>query len=183
MKTSHQFSPGKVAGFALIAMALLFIPARSLMAQTPETKKPSAEVQQLKERLQQLEETVDALKTQLKTIGDEKKTGDAATGEKVAARASTAPATTPGVAPKADETKGESTFSVYGFVMLDAGYQFKQADPNWFDTVRPVKLPAFRDQFPPNGNFYTSVRQSRFGVKSSTPTKYGPLNTKFEFEL
>ena len=183
MKTSHQFSPGKVAGFTLIASALLFIPARSLMAQTPETKKPSAEVQQLKERLQQLEETVEALKTQLKTIEDEKKTGAAATGEKVAARASTAPATTPEAAPKPDEPKGESTFSVYGFVMLDAGYQFKQADPNWFDTVRPVKLPAFKDQFAPNGNFFSSVRQSRFGVKSSTPTKYGELNTKFEFEL
>jgi len=67
--------------------------------------------------------------------------------------------------------------------MLDAGYQFKQADPNWFDTVRPVKLPAFKDQFAPNGNFFSSVRQSRLGVKSSTPTKYGELTTKFEFEL
>jgi hypothetical protein len=67
--------------------------------------------------------------------------------------------------------------------MLDAGYQFKQADPNWFDTVRPVKLPAFGNQFAPNGNFYESVRQSRFGAKSTTPTKYGELKTIFEFEL
>src|SRR6267142_696818 len=122
MNTNHQSQSTKFAGFTLIAIALLFIPARSLMAQTPETKKPSAEVQQLKERLQQLEETVEALKTQLKTMEDEKKTGDAATGEKVATRASTAPATTPEAAPKPDEPMGESTFSVYGFVMLDAGY-------------------------------------------------------------
>jgi len=46
-----------------------------------------------------------------------------------------------------------------------------------------AKLPAFRDQFAPNGNTYFSVRQSRFGVKSSTPTRYGELLTKFEFEL
>ena len=36
MKTDHQFSPGTVAGFSLIAIALLLFPARSLMAQTPE---------------------------------------------------------------------------------------------------------------------------------------------------
>ena len=184
MKTDHRFSPGTVAGFSLIAIALLLFPARSLMAQTPETQKPTAEVQQLKDRLQQLEETVEALKTQLKTIEDEKKAGAAtAAGEKVAASASTTPATPPEPAPKPDEPKGESTFTIYGFAMLDAGYQFKQADPNWFDTVRPVKLPAFRDQFSPNGNFFSSVRQSRLGIKSTTPTKYGELKTVFEFEL
>jgi hypothetical protein len=67
--------------------------------------------------------------------------------------------------------------------MLDAGYQFKQNDPAWFDVVRPVKLPSFPNEFAPNGNTYFSVRQSRLGVKSSTPTKYGELKTQFEFEL
>ena len=104
----------------------------------------------------------------------------AATGELISAPATAATAT----APRSPDTlQGESSFTIYGFAMLDAGYQFKQADPDWFDTVRPVKLPAFRDQFAPNGNFYTSVRQTRFGVKSSTPTKYGELKTIFEFEL
>jgi hypothetical protein len=67
--------------------------------------------------------------------------------------------------------------------MLDAGYQFKQNDPDWFDVVRPVKLPAFANEFAPNGHVYFGVRQSRLGVKSSTPTKYGELKTQFEFEL
>src|SRR5215831_2649251 len=67
--------------------------------------------------------------------------------------------------------------------MLDSGYQFKQNDPNWFDVLRPVKLPAFKDQFAPDGKVFFGVRQSRLGVKSSTPTKYGELKTQFEFEL
>jgi hypothetical protein len=62
-------------------------------------------------------------------------------------------------------------FQIYGFAMLDMGYQFKQADPNWFDTVRPVKLPSRPNEFAPNGNFYSSVRQTRFGVKSFDPNQ------------
>ncbi|HXI25497.1 MAG TPA: DcaP family trimeric outer membrane transporter [Pyrinomonadaceae bacterium] len=169
-------------------MAFLLIAAHSLSAQAQEPQKPappSPEVQQLKDRLQQLEATVDELKNQLKSLEDAKKTNNGATGEKVGSSANTtSPSTNPETAAKpSDEPKGESSFTVYGFAMLDAGYQFKQADPNWFDTVRPVKLPAFRDQFAPGGNFFSSVRQSRLGVKSSTPTKYGELKTTFEFEL
>jgi hypothetical protein len=67
--------------------------------------------------------------------------------------------------------------------MLDMGYQFKQNDPDWFDVVRPTKLPSFEDQFAPDGKTYFGVRQSRLGVKSSTATAYGELKTQFEFEL
>jgi len=171
----------RIAGLGLMLIALILVPVRSLTAQTPEPQKPVSEVEQLKQRLQQLEQTVVQLKSQLESIEAAKKT-DVAAGEKVA---TTTPATDPSgaAAAKPDDPPGESTFSIYGFAMLDAGYQFKQADPNWFDTVRPVKLPAFKDQFAPNGNYYSSVRQSRLGVKSSTPTKYGELKTIFEFEL
>src|SRR6185436_12708383 len=91
----------------------------------------------------------------------------------------------PEPAPKRQDTsgKGESTFSIYGFAMLDAGYQFKQNHPDWFDVIRPTKLPAFPNEFAPNGKTYFSVRQSRLGVKSTTPTKYGELKTIFEFEM
>jgi hypothetical protein len=168
-----------------MAMALLLLPAHSLVAQSPnqQSDKPadSPEVQQLKERLQRLEQTMLELKDQLNTLEEAKKKPEP---EIVQATYSTpAPASAAAKPQDSGGSKGESTFAVYGFVMLDAGYQFKQADPNWFDTVRPVKLPAFRDQFAPNGNFYASVRQTRVGVKSSTPTKYGELRTKFEFEL
>jgi hypothetical protein len=66
---------------------------------------------------------------------------------------------------------------------MDSGYDFGQIDPNWFDVVRPTKLPAFANQFGQNGQAFFSVRQTRFGVKTSTPTSYGDLKTIFEFEL
>ena len=72
---------------------------------------------------------------------------------------------------------------IYGHAMLDMGYQTKQNDPDWFDVVRPTKLPSFDGEFGDDGNFFSSVRQSRLGVKTSTPTDYGPLKTIFEFEL
>jgi hypothetical protein len=72
---------------------------------------------------------------------------------------------------------------IYGHAMLDMGYQTKQNDPDWFDVVRPSKLPAFAGEFGDDGTFFSSVRQSRLGVKTSTPTSAGPLKTIFEFEL
>jgi len=77
----------------------------------------------------------------------------------------------------------QSTFDFYGFVMMDAGYDTKQVHPDWYDTMRPTKLPSYKDEFGTDGNVYFSVRQTRFGVKSSTPTDLGPLKTQFEFEL
>jgi hypothetical protein len=72
---------------------------------------------------------------------------------------------------------------IYGFAMLDMGYSFKANDPDWFDVIRPTKLPAFEGQFGEDGNFYAGVRQSRLGVKGFLPTKLGELRTTFEFEL
>jgi len=70
-----------------------------------------------------------------------------------------------------------------GFAMIDTGYDFNQNDPDWFDVMRPSKLPAFKDQFGKDGRVYSGVRQSRLGVKSWVPTKVGELYTIFEFEL
>src|SRR5262245_56090255 len=81
----------------------------------------------------------------------------------------------------ADESK--TSMDIYGFTMLDAIFDLEQNNPDWFDVVRPTKLPAFDDEFGEDGRFYESVRQTRFGVKTYTPTKYGELKTVFEFEL
>lgn len=78
---------------------------------------------------------------------------------------------------------GDSTLDVYGFAMLDTGYQSKQNDPDWFDVLRPTKLPSFEDEFGEDGEWFAGVRQSRFGVKSNTETSLGNLYTVFEFEL
>jgi hypothetical protein len=90
-----------------------------------------------------------------------------------------------GLAPAALAAQGEPgpRFEVYGFVMTDAGYDFKQVDPAWYDVLRPTKLPTAPNQFGGDGNTYFGVRQTRFGVKAATPTGIGELKTHFEFEL
>ena len=176
---------GNLIRCTLLAVTALAFALNCADATRAQAQGSAPEVQQLKDRLKQLEQTVEQLKAQLLAIEAARNSPQTATGEKAAATVAAVPSSPDLTAPnpKPDEPKGESTFQIYGFAMLDAGYQFKQADPKWFDTVRPVKLPAFRDQFLPNGNAYFSVRQTRFGVKSSTPTKYGELKTIFEFEL
>jgi hypothetical protein len=76
-----------------------------------------------------------------------------------------------------------SWLNVYGFAMMDSGYNADQINPNWYDTMRVTKLPSFKDEFAPSGNAYFSVRQTRFGVKAGTPTELGDLFAQFEFEL
>jgi hypothetical protein len=86
-------------------------------------------------------------------------------------------------APAFAQDQGGTRVDFSGFAMLDMGYQANQNHPDWFDVVRPTKLPSFEDEFAPDGNFYAGVRQSRFGVRSFTPTEVGELRTIFEFEL
>ena len=185
MRTNNPLSWRTPAGFALVLATLLFFPTSFAFSQTQEPATPTTEVEQLKKRLQQLEQTVVELKGQIDSIETKKKTpapaiveatySDPATPTETA---STAPSK-----PQDNNAKGESTFQIYGFAMLDAGYQFKQNHPDWFDVIRPTKLPSFPNEFAPNGKTYFGVRQSRLGVKSTTPTKYGELKTQFEFEL
>jgi hypothetical protein len=75
------------------------------------------------------------------------------------------------------------TFEIYGFAMLDMGHDFEQIDPNWSDTLRITRLPTFEDEFGRDHNTFAGVRQSRFGVRSSTPTDLGDLKTTFEFDM
>ena len=90
-------------------------------------------------------------------------------------------ALSPAMAQSADE--GKTRVDIYGFAMLDMGYQAGQNHPDWYDVVRPTKLPSVEDEFGKDGHFFAGVRQSRFGIKSWTPTSVGELKTIFEFEL
>ena len=88
--------------------------------------------------------------------------------------------------PAATGTKTQGTgssFEIYGFAMLDIGHDFKQINPNWYDTLRLTRLPSSPDQFGEDHNTFAGVRQSRLGFRSSTPTAIGELKTIFEFEL
>ena len=86
-------------------------------------------------------------------------------------------------APAAAQDDNDTTLRIYGFAMLDMGYQFEKNDPNWFDVVRPTKLPSFEEEFGDDGHWFSSVRQSRFGAQATLPTDAGDLKTTFEFEM
>jgi hypothetical protein len=94
-----------------------------------------------------------------------------------------ATAAAPDAAAQAAALQRGPQIEIYGAAMLDMGYQAEQNDPNWFDVLRPTKLPAFRNEFGRDGHNFAGFRQSRMGVKTSTPTSLGDLKTTFEFEL
>ena len=77
----------------------------------------------------------------------------------------------------------KTRIDLYGFAMLDMGYETGTQDPDWFDVVRPTKLPSFDGEFGEDGHTYAGVRQSRFGVKAFIPAGGSEIKTIFEFEL
>jgi len=79
--------------------------------------------------------------------------------------------------------ESQPTMEIYGFAMMDMIYDAEQNDPNWFDVVRPTKLPAFHHEFGEDKHTWAGVRQSRLGVEAQSPTPIGDLKTKFEFDL
>jgi DcaP outer membrane protein len=159
-------------------VAMIILCATCLQAQTQKTQ--SLDIQVLKDRLQRLDQEMQDLKSEIQAVEQAQSTprveAAATPGAPPAAPAESAKAST-------EQEKSESTIDLYGFAMTDTGYDFGQTDPQWFDVVRPTKLPAFKNQFGGNGNTYFSVRQTRFGVKTSMPTGMGDLKTQFEFEL
>jgi DcaP outer membrane protein len=164
---------------ACVAMVIL-LSATWMQAQSQDSQTP--DLQQLKTKLQQLDQEMQELKGQINAVEQAEKSQGAPT-----ATTSAAPSGAPGNTGKpAQETKQaerKNNIDLYGFIMLDTGYDFKTNDPDWFDVIRPTKLPAFAGQFAPDGKVYYGVRQTRFGVKTSTATGLGELKTQFEFEL
>ncbi len=84
---------------------------------------------------------------------------------------------------QAQNEEKKKTMDILGFIQMDAGYNANQIDPNWFDAMRPTKLPAYKNEFGTDGNFYASVRQTRLGFKNYLETPMGPLKTYFEFDM
>jgi DcaP outer membrane protein len=123
--------------------------------------------------------TVDGKAASASRLGDASPPAAEPKGSAVLAKPQDAPPQ-----PEPPEEKAEKPeMEVYGKAQLDIGYDFNQINPNWFDVVRPTQLPSFTNEFGHNGNNFTSVRQSRLGVKNLFPTPLGQLKTVFEFEL
>src|SRR5262249_358195 len=51
----------------------------------------------------------------------------------------------PAPSPPPPQALTNANLEIYGFAMLDNGYNAGQIDPNWFDVMRPSKLPSFND--------------------------------------
>jgi hypothetical protein len=161
------------------ATLLVFIVVALGQAHSQSSQNP--DLRQLKDKLQHLDEQMQELKEQIEVVEQSpQKLGTPTKTLAVSKPAQGQPQTVP---LEGEVTEKKNSVDVYGFVMLDSGYEFKQQNPNWFDVVRPTQLPSFKNEFAPDGNVFAGVRQSRFGVKSSTPTSFGDLNTIFEFEL
>ena len=180
----------------LFFLFVIWIPLTHAQSQGTSTQ----DIQQLKDKLQQLEQMMVEVKGQITALEDQRSVKDSAAGIGKSTNGSSKAlsssavtsldnngthAASPPPSAQAEQKKSgaENTIDIYGHAQMDSGYDFGQIDPSWFDVVRPTKLPAFANQFGQNGQSYFSVRQTRVGVKTSTPTSYGDLKTIFEFEL
>ncbi|KGO96694.1 DcaP family trimeric outer membrane transporter [Flavobacterium enshiense] len=83
----------------------------------------------------------------------------------------------------AAQQDNETVITIVGQVMTDTGYNFNQINPDYFDVLRPTQLPAYKNQYGTDGNVFFGVRQSMLGFSSLTPTRYGPLTTRFSFDM
>jgi len=185
---------------ALLCFVLPALSVQSLRAQSSDV--PSAEVVQLKKQMAEMQAQMEEMRDQIKTLEEARKpsvrnatfvvpvateavppeaapTGTPVTTGEMAATGT--PATTAQTA--STPSQSERSLDIYGFAMLDAGQDFKSIDPNWYDSLRPTKLPSPPGTFGQNGNAFLSVRQTRFGVKGSEPTPWGDLKAVFEFDL
>jgi hypothetical protein len=178
MRPIHLSRQTRVASAVLLT---LFLFAIAMQAQSQDSASP--DLNEMKAKLQHLEQEMQDLKGQISAVQSRTPTGTAATRPPAAPSGSPTTYEKPPEATEAEEKGGKNSIDLYGFVMVDTGYESGQSDPNWFDVMRPTKLPSFKNEFGGNGNVYFGVRQTRFGVKTSTETAVGNLKTQFEFEL
>jgi len=76
-----------------------------------------------------------------------------------------------------------NVLEISGQVMTDMGYNFNQVNPDYFDVMRPTQLPAFSNQYGPDGTVFYGVRQSTLGFRSMVQTPLGVVNARFAFDL
>ena len=116
----------KLLGLTLALIALVLVQGPPSLAQTKEPQAPSPEVQQLRERLQLLEQTVKDLKDQLTSIESRKDAAPApaivqATYSPSSALTRDSAAATETSPRPPQDANGESTLRFYGFAMSRCG--------------------------------------------------------------
>ena len=129
-------TPQSIALTALILISIAWVPSQSqnsVVYQTQPALLSLEDTQRLKDRIVRAE--------RLPALNATESTG-------------TSPSISPQETTESAPTKANSSIDLYGYVMLDSGYEFGQSDPNWFDVMRPTKLPSFRGQVAPDGKVY-----------------------------
>jgi DcaP outer membrane protein len=172
------FNRLRISQRSLIPLLMVLFPM--LLGQVPvqaqdQTSK-TPDIQQMQKKMEQLEKEMLELRQQMNAVAGLSK--QAVPGPTVPVTTDTRQAEEHG-----EQPKPSSSVDFYGYVMLDSGYNFGSINSDWFDVERPTQLPAFKGEFGPDGSTFAGVRQTRFGVKSFTPTPLGDLKTIFEFEL
>jgi len=160
---------------------LPFLCAQS--AQTQSRNASSSEVKQLQQQLQQMQSEMEQLRDQVRTLQEERKPSlrnatfvvpaptesvspEASTNGAGVTSATVAANATSDAAPQTASTPSQSerSLDIYGFAMLDAGQDFKSIDPNWYDSLRPTKLPSPPGTFGQNGNARGHIRGLKWFV-------------------
>ena len=77
---------------------------------------------------------------------------------------------------------GDVNFNLYGFIHADFIYDFKRVDPDWNDTLRVSTIPTRGEPYGGDGEFVTSVRQSRMGVSADWETETDKVTALLEYE-
>src|SRR6187402_1455781 len=84
----------------------------------------------------------------------------------------------------AQNAETDKTMEIFGFIMLDSGYDFGRINPDWYETMRPTQiLDKDGNEYQPQGSYFMSVRQTAFGVRNYIETPIGQVKTLFEFDL
>jgi DcaP outer membrane protein len=87
------------------------------------------------------------------------------------------------LAARAEETERKSTFEIYGFVQVDYIQDFDRMPPDWDATLRPTRIPTTPGLYGTDGQAIFSARQSRLGVRGSTPVGEYDLGARIEFDF
>ncbi len=120
MKPIHLSRGIRVAS----AVLLIILFAIGMQAQSQDSASP--DLNEMKAKLQQLEQEMQSLKGQISAVQQSQPAPGAATSIPYPAAEKSA---------KGRE-ENKSSIDLYGFIMLDSGYDFKTNNPDWFDVVR-----------------------------------------------